>query len=147
VSYQRLTHEERFQIQALLVRKTSVRDIAQVLKRHPSTISREIRRNRPGGRFYRATKAALRAKSLRINQHPKYKISGSLEKDLIAFLKLGWSPEQISGHWKRNKIAITHETIYQYIYRKTKKKVKLFTYFCPENEKDDELTPHIKSTF
>lgn len=34
-------------------------------------------------------------------------------------LREDWSPEQISGVMKKNKIfSISHETIYQYIYKK-----------------------------
>ncbi|HAR42070.1 MAG TPA: IS30 family transposase [Bdellovibrionales bacterium] len=98
-------------------------------------MSREIRRNRPGGRLYRAAKAAQRAESLRINQHPRHKISGSVEKDLVASLKLGWSPEQISGRWKQNGIAITHETIYQFIYRKSQKEEQNLYLFLPRKRK------------
>ncbi|HAR42071.1 MAG TPA: hypothetical protein DCS07_05485 [Bdellovibrionales bacterium] len=42
MSYQRLTREERFQIQALLVRKTSVRDIARILNRQQPSAARFV---------------------------------------------------------------------------------------------------------
>ena len=51
-----LTEEERYQIEALLKRGHHQSEIAVVLKRHKSTISREVRRNR-GLRGYRPKQA------------------------------------------------------------------------------------------
>jgi transposase len=45
--YTQLTQEERYQIEALLKMGHHQSEIAVVLKRHKSTISREVRRN-PG---------------------------------------------------------------------------------------------------
>ena len=50
--YTQLTQEERYQIEALLKMGHHQSEIAVVLKRHKSTISREDRRNR-GLRGYR----------------------------------------------------------------------------------------------
>ncbi|HIL17446.1 MAG TPA: hypothetical protein EYG15_15355 [Deltaproteobacteria bacterium] len=47
-----LTQEERYQIESLLKMGHHQSEIAVVLKRHKSTISREVRRNR-GLRGYR----------------------------------------------------------------------------------------------
>ena len=44
--YTQLTQEERYQIEALLKMGHHQSEIAVVLKRHKSTISREVRRNR-----------------------------------------------------------------------------------------------------
>ena len=44
--YTQLTQEERYQIESLLKRGHHQSEIAVVLKRHKSTISREVRRNR-----------------------------------------------------------------------------------------------------
>ena len=54
--YTQLTQEERYQIAALLQAGRQHREIAAVLKRHKSTISREVRRNR-GLRGYRPKQA------------------------------------------------------------------------------------------
>ena len=51
-----LTQEERYQIEALLKMGHHQSEIAVVLKRHKSTISREVRRNR-GLRDYRPKQA------------------------------------------------------------------------------------------
>ena len=62
-----LTQEERYQIEALLKIGHHQSEIAVVLKRHKSTISREVRRIR-GLRGYRPKQAQPR---LRLTQHPK----------------------------------------------------------------------------
>ena len=54
--YTQLTQEERYQIEALLKMGHHQSEIAVVLKRHKSTISREVRRNR-GLRGYRPKQA------------------------------------------------------------------------------------------
>ena len=54
--YTQLTQEERYQIEALLKAGHPQSEIATVLKRHKSTISHEVRRNR-GLRGYRPKQA------------------------------------------------------------------------------------------
>ena len=46
MSYTQLTHEERYQIKALLDMECTQTEIADQLGVHKSTISREVRRNR-----------------------------------------------------------------------------------------------------
>jgi IS30 family transposase len=54
--YTQLAQEERYQIESLLKMGHDQSEIAVVLKRHKSTISREVRRNR-GLRGYRPKQA------------------------------------------------------------------------------------------
>ena len=54
--YQHLAHEERYMIYQLLRKGYSIQNIASQLDRSPSTISREIRRNK-GMRGYRYIQA------------------------------------------------------------------------------------------
>ena len=49
--YTQLTQEERYQIEALLQAGHKHSEIATVLKRHKSTISREVSRNRRSSRL------------------------------------------------------------------------------------------------
>ena len=56
MSYKQLTHEERYQISVLLKAGLNQTEIAMLLKRHKSTISREISRN-TGLRGYRPKQA------------------------------------------------------------------------------------------
>ena len=45
MTYKQLTHKQRYQIQALLKANHNQTQIAMILERHKSTISREIKRN------------------------------------------------------------------------------------------------------
>ena len=47
MKYKHLSIEEREKIQELLWQKTSIRDIAKVIGRSPSSIARELKRNKP----------------------------------------------------------------------------------------------------
>ncbi|WP_444895971.1 IS30 family transposase [Microbulbifer sp. SSSA005] len=120
-SPQHLTLAEREEIRAGLSAKQSIRAIARSLKRNPSTISREIQRNR-GRRYYKAVDANNRAK--RMARRPKpYLLEQNprLKKLVLEKLELNWSPEQISG-WLRKtyqadeSMKISAETIYKTLY-------------------------------
>ena len=94
-----LSLEEREEIALGRARKESVRHIARRLERSPSTISRELRRNRPGaGGVYRATLAqskaeqrARRPKTSKLADNPR------LHAQVQLMLEQWMSPEQISG--------------------------------------------------
>ena len=116
-----LTVEEREEIRASLSAKMSIRAIARLLNRSPSTISREVNRNR-GRRWYKALDANRRA--WRMAKRPKscaLALNLELRKLVIEKLKLNWSPEQISGWLKRKmprrkRMHISDETIYKTLY-------------------------------
>ncbi len=116
-----LTLEEREEIRAGLSAKKSIRAIARSLNRSPSTISREIQRNR-GRRYYKAVDANNRAS--RMVKRPKACLleqNADLRHLVIEKLELKWSPEQISGWLKktmprRKSMQISAETIYKTLY-------------------------------
>ena len=66
MTYRHLSREERYQISALLKEGLTQSQIALNLKRHKSTISREISRN-SGLRGYRPRQASLLADERSIN--------------------------------------------------------------------------------
>lgn len=121
-----LTLEEREEIRAGLSSKMSIRAIARQLDRAPSTISREINKNK-GRRWYKAVRADRRA--WRQSRRPKSYLlakNPELRQLVIEKLKRNWSPEQISG-WlsvrMRNKsnMQVSHETIYKSLYVRSRK--------------------------
>lgn len=119
--YKHLTLLERCQIYALNKRGISQRKIANDLGRNVSTISRELKRNK-GLRGYRHEQAH-RISEIRhqeANRRP-IKLSGHfLECVLEKLRQFQWSPEQISGWFKNHPeygIVISHESIYQYIWK------------------------------
>lgn len=118
--YRRLTLEDRYQIQTLNESKMSMREISRHLGRSPSTISRELRRNCTRKK-YKAKSAANLTLKRREGIGPPLKISGSLEKTVIRLLCHQWSPEQICGRLSKMNISISHEAIYQYVYKDFKR--------------------------
>ena len=113
--YKHLTIEEREIIQLMLWKKQSVRVISKALNRSPSSISREIDRNKPPERrVYTPRLAHERAIINRSKRGERKLIENSVLREyVISHLKLGWSPEQIAG---TSAEKISHEAIYQYIY-------------------------------
>jgi len=121
--YTRLTDQERESISRGLAQHKSIRQLAKELNRSPSTISREIRRNK-GKSGYRAFSASRRAKaaaSSRKRGKRKIEKQEGLLSYVMEKLQREWSPQEIS---KRLKIEyawdmdmqVSHEAIYQYIY-------------------------------
>ena len=134
--YEHLCAEERGTIMAMLEAGHGVTEIARVLRRAPSSVSRECRRNgwrtdsergfmgRPtiaGG--YDAKRAGQRARRLcrRTRRIRKLERGSALWMQVRTHLELGWSPEQIAGTLKRDHpgqphVQVSHETIYTAIY-------------------------------
>ena len=119
MKYQHFSIEEREKLQELFWLKKSIRYIAKVLGRSPSSISRELRRNFPK-EFKRYTprianeRALLKRKERGRKDRLKTK---EIREYVIKHLKERWSPEQISGRLKVEfKQSISHEAIYQFIY-------------------------------
>jgi IS30 family transposase len=116
-----LTLAEREEISRSLVAGHSIRFIAGLLKRAPSTISREINRNGEveGYRASCADQAAWdraeRPKSCKLAANP------TLARIVSGKLQLQWSPEQIAGWLKRaypgnEGYCVSHETIYRSLF-------------------------------
>jgi IS30 family transposase len=114
--YHHVTRDQRCQIYVLRASGCSLRAIAKQLDFHPSTISREIRRNK-GRRGYRIDQADRKASERRLlaSQAAK-KMTPELLEGLKEQLRAKWSPEQIEIRLKEEKISISHETIYKMIW-------------------------------
>jgi IS30 family transposase len=120
MKYKHLSIEEREKIQELLWQKTSIRDIAKVIGRSVSSISREINRNVPLFRcIYTPRLAHEKALEKRKSRGRKLRLKSMfIRRYVIDHLKMKYSPEQIAGRltleYPNEKIS--HEAIYQYIY-------------------------------
>ncbi len=112
--YTQLTQEERYHISVLCKERFPKAEIARRLKRHPSTITRELRRN-TGRRGYRAKQSHQKALHRRYTAKKAIKFTHKTIRLVIERLKEKWSPEQISGWLKRIQIYISHERIYQFL--------------------------------
>jgi len=124
MSHQQLTLDERYQIQASKRLGMSNAAIARQLHRHPSTIGRELRRNVTLDIPYGARKAARMAHQRRIDKGERSrKIQGKVQTQIEKLLRQGWSPEQISGRFRRERRRgrVCHETIYQHVIRDSRR--------------------------
>ena len=119
-TYHQLTPGERYELSALRKQGFSQAQIARSLLRHPSTISREVRRNsRDGtGRVYRPGIADEYACWRRSRSRRNERFTATDWAVVLSYLKQEWSPEQISGRLKKDgALHISHESIYRYIWR------------------------------
>jgi len=124
MSYHELSIEERITIQLGQAQGFSLRRIAGLIKRSPSTISRELRRNRCSGASYLACTAQQQMRARRQACRPQRKLlPGSERVELVThMLRERLSPEQIAGKLRRMNIPslrdayVCRETIYNAIY-------------------------------
>ena len=117
--YKQLNADERDLISALHAQGSGVREIARQLQRDPGSISRELRRNRSETYDrYLGHRAQMRAEKRRriASRHARIR-NPKMRVFVEAGLKKRWSPEQIAGRARQQRVGrISHETIYQYIY-------------------------------
>ena len=130
-----LTVAEREEISRGLANDCSLRRIAGLLGRAPSTVSREVRRH--GGRTrYRASTADVRAwdrarrpkRSWDRARRPKrcrLATEPALRRLVAEKLAADWSPQQISGWLTRTfpgdpRLHVSHETIYLSLFVQTR---------------------------
>jgi IS30 family transposase len=142
MKYKHLSILEREKLQELLWQKKSIRYIAEVLERSPSSISRELRRNNPIRTCVYIPRVAHEKAIKKRSCRGRYeRLKNDVIRDyVISHLKLGWSPEQIAGMIKKEKIgSISHEAIYQYIYHQIHRDG--YGYVKPNKE---DLRPYLR---
>ena len=115
--YEHLSLDERCRIARLHEDGQSIRQIAAALDRPPSTVSRELRRNRGKQVGDRPSHAHEQAKARRWTGS-RLERDGKLRRLVLDRQKHGWSPEQIAGRLACDKAAtgVSHESIYRFIY-------------------------------
>ena len=110
MNYKHLSQVERYQIYALMKAGHDQTQIAKLLDRHKSTISREISRNR-GLKGYRPKQACAIASKRSEKCRNAATVPPWVAEQAACLLKLQWSPEQIAG-----KLPVSHETLYRHVY-------------------------------
>lgn len=141
MKYRQLTMAQRYQIEALIKEGLSQRSIANNIGVHHSTISRELKRNALDNGDYNPLSASVSAR-LRYQYKSKNR---RVTKQHISYIRKhiqeGWSPEQISGRMAVDGLStISHETIYQYIYREQGKGGKLYLHLRHKRRKYHKRT-------
>jgi IS30 family transposase len=112
-----LTLEERDRIAQLQYQGADQKEIAQAVGRSPSTISRELRRNRTGDEYYAAQ--AQREAERRREERPlvrKMEVP-EINEAVRAGLAQEWAPEQIVGRMQQQASdrCVSPQTIYAWI--------------------------------
>lgn len=116
MSYKQLTEEERYQIYGYMKAGYTQIEIAKMLDRHESTISRELARNR-GLKGYRPKQAQHLSDRRRITAQKYCKLTDTVKQHIDKLLTQDLSPEQVAGYLSEEGVAhLSHETIYRYIY-------------------------------
>lgn len=102
LSYSHYTLEERKYLQKLLEEGYGVRQIARALGRAPSSVSREINRNKSRNGYHH-WRAQIQAICRRRQSHPLERLAEGTELgDYVREkLSLYWSPECIAETWRR----------------------------------------------
>jgi len=118
--YTHLSIEEREKSRVMLEQGISIRAIARILSRSPSTISREFNRNSYANGSYaahHAQKKYLKRKS-KCGKKPILQSNEQAKNYVIDRLKPMWTPEQISGRAKLEKqlFSISYNTIYRAVH-------------------------------
>lgn len=145
----RLTEPERLVIERGLRAGLTQEQVAEVLGRSPSTISREVRRgggprtSRVGARVmgrprqYLAVRAQRMASDRALRPKP-YKLTGRLGAVVTGLLEIDWSPQQIAAMLPNlypddDAMRVSHETIYQSLFVQTRGELRR------------ELTAHLRT--
>lgn len=148
MSYTHFTLTERENLQQLLNEGKSFREIAKILGRSPSTISREVKRNYSKKKKqynpWRATVLYIlrRKKSVR---RPAIQKDTELYQMIQECLKKYWSPEMTAHHCKKNGYPISHATIYKAIRSGVFSEIQAQTHLRRKNKKKYKRTKNCSS--
>jgi transposase, IS30 family len=142
--HHKITAPERDQIAWWLACGVPIREMARRLGRSPSSISEELKRNQLDG-VYGSIKAHQAAAARQRHSHQKYLLRRhpTLRDLVLEKLKLGWSPQQISGRLKKEiregvrpkKEYVNHESSYQFLYDPAQQDEKLWAYLPRSHRK------------
>jgi len=110
MNYKHLSQAERYQIHALMKAGHDQSQIAKLLDRHKSTISRELSRN-TGSRGYRPKQACEMSADRAQHSRNAPTVEPWVHEAACALVCIQWSPEEIAS-----QLPISHETVYQHVY-------------------------------
>jgi IS30 family transposase len=142
-NYHQLSSEQRYQIEALIKAGSCQKEIAIILKVHPSTICRELKRNTPkrgkGALEYKAVNAQRRT-NIRHDKKPKAnKFTADMRQYAVSrLINERYSPELIEVMGRRELgYFVSRETLYKWIWdckksnhRKDRMYKKLYEYLA-----------------
>src|ERR671928_1938466 len=123
-TYRQLDLDQRRTLFRLVDARTPVGEIAARLGRHPSTIHRELGRNRfrDGDRGFCGYFPLTAEDFARRRRQRRRKLAAddALREHVVERLEAGWSPQQIAGRLKQEQAdggpTVCHETIDRHVY-------------------------------
>jgi IS30 family transposase len=110
MKYKHISQAERYQIYALMKAGHDQSQIAKLLDRQKSTISRELIRN-TGYRGYRPKQACEFSVERAQNSRNAPTVEPWVREEACSLARMQCSPEQIAA-----RLPISHETMYQHVY-------------------------------
>lgn len=121
MAHKHIQEDERLQIKILKDKGYSNRDIAKALGRDHSSIGRELNRNKAKGRYDPKVAKAKARNRRKCSKYQGMKVEDhrDLREYIIKYLKLFWTPEEISGRLKTTDIHlpyISNKGIYKWLY-------------------------------
>ena len=119
--YRHLNAHERDVLAVLKSKGKSLRQIATVLKRDPSSLCRELKRNAPPIHtgYYLPHKAQTRSELRNSASHRRRRLKNDLIRRYVENrIRSGWSPELLAGRLNLQYpgYSISHEAVYQWVY-------------------------------
>jgi len=142
-----LTYYERQKLEWLLRTSQSLRQIAKIMLRTHSALSKEINKNSLGDRKKYRANTAQRKSEIRKHKQRRGKLDKypELKQYVEDRLLEDWSPEQIVGRLQVapplvvSGLHISHESIYHYIYEKSDKYKKLYKHLRTNRKKRKKI--------
>ena len=114
-TYTRLTEDERYQIYEGVAEKRSHPEIATLISKHHSAVSREVKRN-TGLRGHRPKQAQEKACERHKNRSRYRKLTPKVQGLITEHIQHQWSPEQIQGRLRsKGHPMVCATTIYGFI--------------------------------
>ncbi len=125
-----ITKEQRYSISSMLKQGYTQSEVARVIGKDKSVISREILRNRDqrSGQ-YKHELAQRKALDRQTKKNKHLRFTSVIKSNVDDLLRNDYSPEQIVGVFKKDNIdCVSHERIYQYVWSDKKNGGDLHTH-------------------
>jgi len=132
-----LTLAERYEISILHKQGHSEAEIGMTLRRHKSTIGRELKRNADGRNgCYKPEMAQRKTESRHKNKNKHKAFTPRIRAFVADRLEKDYSPEQIKGRADRdNDLCVSPERIYQFVWQDKKEGGKLYLHLRTHGKK------------
>lgn len=143
--YKQLTLDLRYLIFAYKNENYTITKIAELIGVNKSTVSRELKRNSENN-YYSAQRAQIIASSRDKFKTRYRKLTNKLKLKIGKMLREGYSPDQLVGRLKKQKIAdISYETVYRYIYANQRNGGRLYKSLRHQNKKYTKRSSQYKT--